>query len=241
MNGSDFAQRIIAIEQRLQELKAIGTPGNYASGNVLFGGANGKAATDAALIWDNTNKRLGIGATPSGFVHIRAAGSSKTFFLIEDTAASADTLIDLIGTSISNTSYFIRARTATPTDRFYVKGDGSAYFDAAVQFGNKISLGGTAVSINGNFQSIANTAVIDLGMIDFGFAFVQAASLAGIFAINGSTHTTVEISDPSNVYSATAGTANSINIYWSAGNSRYELENRRGSTINARIWLFTST
>jgi hypothetical protein len=54
------------------------------------------------------------------------------------------------------------------------------------------------------------------------------------FALNGASHTTQEVSDPSNKYSITAG-AVSINVYWSAGNARYEIQNGTASGNSVRF------
>lgn len=51
-----------------------------------------------------------------------------------------------------------------------------------------------------------------------------------LYFLNGAAHTVNEIIDPAAQYSGAAGTAASINIYWSAGNNRYEIENKRGAT-----------
>jgi hypothetical protein len=56
------------------------------------------------------------------------------------------------------------------------------------------------------------------------------------FALNGSSHTTQEVNDPSNKYSVTAG-AVSINVYWSAGNGRYEIENGTASGNSVRMMI----
>lgn len=64
-------------------------------------------------------------------------------------------------------------------------------------------------------------------------AVIMIASSEGvvaIYALNGTNNTTAEISDPSGFFSVTSGTPTSNNIYWSAGNSRYELQNNRGLT-----------
>ena len=101
-----------------------------------------------------------------------------------------------------------------------------------------IQPGGAAVSYTANRQTIANNAAVALGMSNFGFAFFAAGGAVALYAINGTSHTTTEIFDPSGVFSGASGTASSWNVYWSAANSRYELENKRGTTSNARIWLF---
>ena len=54
------------------------------------------------------------------------------------------------------------------------------------------------------------------------------------FALNGSSHTTQEVNDPSSKYSTTAG-AVSINVYWSAGNGRYEIQNGTASGNSVRL------
>jgi hypothetical protein len=57
----------------------------------------------------------------------------------------------------------------------------------------------------------------------------------GIFQMHGSNNAVTEALDPSTVFSATAGTGSSTNVYWSGANSRYELENRRGGPMNYKI------
>jgi len=47
------------------------------------------------------------------------------------------------------------------------------------------------------------------------------------FSLRGGFHLTVELLDQAGTFSITAGTAGT-NVYWSAGNSRYEVENKTG-------------
>lgn len=56
------------------------------------------------------------------------------------------------------------------------------------------------------------------------------------FALNGGFHTTQEVNDPSSKYSVTAG-AVSINVYWSAGNARYEIQNGTATGNSVRFCL----
>ena len=76
-------------------------------GRILFEGTGNLVQEDADLFWDNTNKRLGIGATPSTTVKldVRAQG-----------ALSTD-----IGFRVRN--------SANTTDIFQVNGDGSGGFN----------------------------------------------------------------------------------------------------------------
>lgn len=126
-NSADLASRITQIESRLQELKSIGTPGNYGAGGVLFGGGNGKAAIDGTnFVWDNTNKRLGIGTNaPGAKLHIKFTGGSITGLRVESVSASADTLLDIYNSdnSISSGSNWRLTRSAATTYE-QLRGDG---------------------------------------------------------------------------------------------------------------------
>ena len=63
-------------------------------GRVLFQGTGNVVQQDSTLFWDNTNKRLGVGATPSTSVRldVRAQGalSSDIAFRVRNSADSAD-------------------------------------------------------------------------------------------------------------------------------------------------------
>lgn len=56
------------------------------------------------------------------------------------------------------------------------------------------------------------------------------------FTTRREAHQTFEVMDANGAYSVTAGTAGAFNIYWSATNSRYEIENKRGTTRTLSIF-----
>jgi len=65
-----------------------------------------------------------------------------------------------------------------------------------------------------------------------GHVFIATSqNLTALFAIVGGTHTTRELLDWAASFSITAGTAGSVNLYWSAGNAQYEIENKMGVSI----------
>jgi len=64
-------------------------------------------------------------------------------------------------------------------------------------------------------ETFVGVAIISLG-----------AGQSAIFSIGGLTHVATEMSDPGNVFSHTKATIVSVNIYWDAGASRYEVENK---------------
>lgn len=102
-----------------------------------------------------------------------------------------------------------------------------------------LTIGTTALRYDAQTLTLANNAVsaLAIGVASFGFLFLHAGGSPAIYAINGTLHTVNEISDPAGAYSGASGTASSLNIYWSAANSRYEVENKRGSTVGVRVWF----
>ena len=92
-------------------------------------------------------------------------------------------------------------------------------------------------AIAGAGVSLATGATTNLGITGAGGIIVITSSLGvqAIYSLNGTNNTVNEIADPSNYYTSTAGNANTINIYWSAGNSRYELQNNVAQTVVFKI------
>lgn len=74
-------------------------------GRILFEGSGNKLQEDSALFWDNTNKRLGVGATPASTVRldVRAQGalSSDIGFRVRNSADTAN-LFDVQGDGVAN-------------------------------------------------------------------------------------------------------------------------------------------
>jgi len=110
--------------------------------------------------------------------------------------------------------------------------------------GSLITSGQSLLQYASNRLTIANNGVAQLPLVSgngagtngFVFIFGEAAN-AAIYMLNGGGNNTQEMSDPSNTYSPTAGTASSTNVYWSSGNNRYEIENKTGAERTYDIWL----
>lgn len=84
---------------------------------------------------------------------------------------------------------------------------------------------------------VAVDGVISLGTTLEGFLFVVAdeENAGAIIHFRGGGQATDEVSDPAGIFSVTKDTASSINLYWDAGNARYELQNKRASTITVHM------
>lgn len=75
-----------------------------------------------------------------------------------------------------------------------------------------------------------------------GLAFIiDSTGAVAVFSLGGGATFTAEHIDNGAVYSITAGTGSSTNIYWSGANSRYEIENRRGSSTTYVVLFFVTS
>lgn len=86
-------------------------------------------------------------------------------------------------------------------------------------------------TLGSSVKVLAVDAVLGIGSATTTGLFVVTSrnNSTALYTLNGSNNTTTEIADPSGLYSVTAGNAGTLNIYWSAGNSRYEIQNKIGS------------
>lgn len=57
-----------------------------------------------------------------------------------------------------------------------------------------------------------------------------------LFFVNGGNNTVEEVADPDTAYSASAA-GDDFNVYYDAGDSRYELQNNTGAAVRFRYWL----
>lgn len=87
--------------------------------------------------------------------------------------------------------------------------------------------------------TVANngTSVIGAGTMTGTLIVTTSAGDSAIFSIGGPAATTVEVSDPSNKFSVTQGTASSTNVSWVSGTARYTLENKSGASLNYSLML----
>ena len=89
-------------------------------------------------------------------------------------------------------------------------------------------------------HALANNGVAQLGhtteIIGWVFITDTSAGHGGLFFCRGGGNAVVQVAVSSaTLFSTTAGTANRVNVYYSATNSRYEIQNLIGSTQNLEI------
>lgn len=95
-------------------------------GRVFFQGTGDVVQQSSSLFWDNTNKRLGVGATPSTTVmlDVRAQGALSTdiAFRVRN-SANNDNILSVSGNGAftlgNNTGYYISLNPSSPSLRGY--------------------------------------------------------------------------------------------------------------------------
>jgi hypothetical protein len=87
--------------------------------------------------------------------------------------------------------------------------------------------------------TVANTGLAAIGPTGTAgiLTVISSEGVSADFALKGTNNAVIEVSDPDNVFTASAGSASSTNVYWSAGNARYEIQNLRGGELRYRLLL----
>jgi hypothetical protein len=91
--------------------------------------------------------------------------------------------------------------------------------------------------------TVADAAVASLSLPDITdiagmLIVVNGGGASGTFSLLGANHLVQEAIDTNNSYTVTAATGASTNVYWSAGNSRYEIENNSGSSQTYQLFYY---
>ena len=89
--------------------------------------------------------------------------------------------------------------------------------------------------ITGVAPNLAVDGVRALGDYTSGLLVVKGGESTALYHLGSSASTL--ISDVDSAFSVAPGTAGTINVYYSGGNSRYEVENKRGSAQNITAFL----
>ena len=189
-------------------------------GRVLFEGTGNVLQEDSALFWDNTNKRLGVGATPATAVRldVRAQGALSTDIAlrVRNSANTGDLLsvqgdgryaISDGGGGLSNAFSYIA------DGRLFMAKSGSNYFSlnpsgqnimAMASNGLDISIGGNQFTVSMSttgLRVLQNSVQINTG--------AHSSSGTNYLAMQNGTAPTINVVDHYNLYSAdiTAGNA----------------------------------
>ena len=77
-------------------------------------------------------------------------------------------------------------------------------------------------------QTVANAGVLQLPKYVGGLLGVRSTDNVGVFLVD--TGTVTALHDPDSAFSVSVDTSSKVNVYWSAGNSRFELQNNSGGS-----------
>lgn len=119
-------------------------------GRVLFEGTGNVVQQDSTLFWDNTNKRLGVGATPSTAVRldVRAQGALSTdiAFRVRNSADTANII-----TANGRGDVFIGLNSGRITTGIY-----NTFVGIQSGFSNITGQGNTAIGANAGLLNLGN-------------------------------------------------------------------------------------
>jgi len=138
---------------------------------------------------------------------------------------------------------FVRSQD-TPTLAGLNVGTASGAPTGEVRASGGLRLSGAAIGLlrmkNITVNNNAN-AQLTVSAGGFSLIFIMAdEGSCAIYECDGGINRTEELADGLNRYTVTVGTASSNNIYWSAANSRYEIENKTGATRTYYIMDFAA-
>ena len=197
VSGSTYISKSITGQQIMNAASAgltVGTTaiGSGTDGRVLFQ-AGGVLQQDASFFWDNTNKRLGIGATPSTSVplDVRSQGTLSTDvgFRVRNSANTAN-LFDVQGDGVANVRTKMNCgfsgMTSTGGALFVYAGNSS---DFTARFYN--TLGNSFL----NIRTTSNGGLMELN---------DAAGSPGV-TLNGIFSNAITLADSRNIVFGTGG------------------------------------
>jgi hypothetical protein len=210
--------------------------------------AGGFAATKA--IWGGTTLSL---AGTSNQIVLQASGVTGTLTWTPASSNKVITLPNLTGTTALGAGTLTAATTnsvavADHTHGITTTAVGAASTIVATNASGAIlassglfASGITDYSYQEKTLSIAVDGVAQVGNVTNQFAFIVVLDLTGgggaMYFLRGAANATFEAFDAIGSFSVTAGTGTSTNIYWSAGNSRYEIQNKQAQTRSYRIFI----
>ena len=82
-------------------------------------------------------------------------------------------------------------------------------------------------------STVADDGILQLSKYVGCLLIVRSTDNVGVFLLD--TGTVTELHDPDTAFSVAAGTSSKVNVYWSSGNSRFEVQNKSGGARNISI------
>lgn len=218
--------------------------GGSVSRNLTF---SPDATYDIGVTGQRPKDVVASGTVYAGGVYVNGVGAPLGSFNMGYFAWQSDGVVRLANNAVTGFSRLILgtndasgmaiAKGASTLN--FVVGNDSAF--VGVKAASYTTAEATGTLVTNDAQTVANNGTVSLGTNASQGLFVlvaqQGSSQDGIclYALQGTGTATVEVNDAQGVCSTTAGTGTSYNIYWDAGDTRYELQNTRGGDRSVRL------
>jgi hypothetical protein len=82
-------------------------------------------------------------------------------------------------------------------------------------------------------KTVANAGVLQLAKYVGGLLIVRSTDNVGVFLLD--TGTVTSLHDPDSAFSVSSGTSSKVNVYWSSGNSQFEIQNNSGGSRDLNV------
>ena len=190
-------------------------------------GIGGALGDDADLVFDGAQLKLAAQGSSGG---VLLGGDVHLYRAAADLAQTPDSLKAEGGLAVGTESTTSAGEIKASGN---VKSDG-AFFPADDQ--GRVEYRNLALAA-------AGTSAVCATDKPYAFLFVAETDVVGqvaVYALHGGANAVSEISDPAGTYGPASG-ASSYNIYYSAGNSRYEIQNNTGGARRFRIMCLILT
>lgn len=204
------------------------------AGRILFQGAGNVIQQDSNLVWDNTNKRLGIGATPatSTRLDVRAQGALSTdiAFRVRNSindrnilAVSGNEVVEINSGQYANFK-FTKDLNSAPNMIITTSGSMSCQlgvdYDYFTEYTGSLKLSKWGGSVRTNIKAVGVSYFLDSSIAIGGTSI--GANGSKVFAQYNGTAPTTSVIDAFQMYSADL----------SAGNAVPHFRTENGSIIN---------
>ena len=170
-------------------------------------------------------------------------------FVYSDAAREALNVDSTVYPIITNNCFWQSGSTATLVDGSLFTSEASTVSGPVVEtgfYGRVLSATPQIINnatVASSTVNVATDGVLNIGtstQISIVLVSVNGGGIrsSAIYMLRGAAGTVGEISDIDNNFSPTKDNASTINIYWDAGNARYEVQNKTASTVAVYVQRF---
>jgi hypothetical protein len=218
------------------------------AGQVYFAGASGVLSGDTALLWDNTNKRLGVGITPTTALHVYGTTGSTPQAIVEASSATSARLELRDGNASQNKWALLGGVNSTTDGYFSIYDARQGQLRLTIDISGNVGIGTSApttklhvrgaVSHGGYFDAdaigAAEVQILATGSCVYQFAIgtslvrsstggLGAGSLGGVVPVPGAGSTTTTFyNDGSSILGVRVYSTGRVTILCASGGATFK-------------------